>query len=106
MSEDEYWDWRGKAKVALNYKLAEYRRLKSSVQLGRPSSRRPQVVPVLERSNPVEVADHLRQLTGGLYSVFLAVGAYIDDRSEDNLNVLAAIYERTATAVGSSSLDA
>jgi hypothetical protein len=100
MTDDEYWAWRGKAKGALKHKLAEYRRLKAWVQLNWSWSRTPPPTPI-EELNPVEVAKQLRTITGQLYSLFLAVGTYIEDRSEDNLRMLATIYERAATTIES-----
>jgi len=97
-SDDEYWAWRGKAKVALKYKLAEYRRLKAWVQLNRSWSRTARE-DAAERLSPVAVAKQMGDITRQLYSVFLAAGIYVDDRSEENLRRLAAIYERAATTI-------
>jgi hypothetical protein len=100
MADDEYWEWRGKAKTALKYKLTEYRRLKAWVQLNRSWLHTPPPTP-MDELNPVEVSKQLRAITGQLYSVFLAVGTYIEDRSEDNLRMLATIYERAAISIES-----
>ena len=101
MPEKEYWAWRGKAKVALYYRLADYRRIKAWIQLNSSRSRTPPASPSLEEMNPVELAKRLRTITGQLYSLFLAVGAYVDDQSEGNLRALATLYERVASAIGS-----
>jgi hypothetical protein len=101
MPDREYWAWRGKAKVALYYRLGDYRRLKAWIQLNWNWSRTPPPSPSLEEMNPVELAKRLRNITGQLYSLFLAAGAYLDDQSEGNLRALATIYERAASAFGS-----
>jgi hypothetical protein len=85
----------------LYYRLADYRRLKAWIQLNSSWLRTPPASPSLEEMNPVELAKRLRNITGQLYSLFLAVGAYVDDQSEGNLRALATLYERAASAIGS-----
>jgi hypothetical protein len=98
MTDDDYRVWRGRAKAALKYKLSTYRRLKAWIQVNRSWATTPPPAP--EELNPVEVAKRLRDITGQLYALFLAVGAYVDDQSENNLRVLTARYEHAASVIG------
>jgi hypothetical protein len=101
MTDADYRKWRGKAKVALKYKLATYRRLKAWIQSNRSWSKTPPPSPPMEELNPVDVAKRLRDLTGQLYALFLSVGVYVEDQSENNLRVLTARYEHAASIIGS-----
>jgi hypothetical protein len=98
-TDDEgYRQWRGKAKVALKYKLAEYRRLRTWVQLNRRAPSPSRLADVL---NPMDLTTRLREVTYHLYSTFRAAGTYIDDPSERNLRVLEATHRRAASVLRS-----
>lgn len=101
MTDAEYREWRGKAKVAMRYRLSDYRRLKAWIQLNRGWSSTLRGSPPPDELNPIQTAKRLRDITGKLYSVFLAVGRYLEDESESNLRGLAGRYEQAAAAMGS-----